>query len=334
MTAIHQSLRNRIGVALLCGVLLSGCGAAGAGGRGEVVIPSRYAAGEVPALKGGDNAFASLSVPTCFAKLGDWYFIVDCYHNQILVNDNLEDPIVSWKVMTSDISMGHTIAGDGTVYVVDDTEQNRVLVFTEEGGAFSVSQEIDGVGERPHFVVYDPQTQLFNVWSSMTGEMIRYRREEGSNLLVQEDVLSIPELNGIYVRSFTIEGNKIYLPTADGRIYEADKKTLAVKKIYQVPEQIAGMVQLMHIDNAYYLTVSTDLYGSQDAATIVRAKSLAALAAGDYEDVYDRFVGGGTPYYMTCVEGKYYLTEHRLNNHALWRFDVRDHEIADVEAIY
>ena len=75
------------------------------------------------------NVQTSLSVPTQITKIGDDYFLVDCYHNQVIYHDNLTDPLYLWKVMTNDLSMGHTIASDGNVYLIDDTENNRVLIM-------------------------------------------------------------------------------------------------------------------------------------------------------------------------------------------------------------
>ena len=70
----------------------------------------------------------TLSVPTYITKINDIYFIVDCYNDQVIYHDNLEDPLYEWQVMTNDISKGHTLASDGTVYLIDDTENNRILV--------------------------------------------------------------------------------------------------------------------------------------------------------------------------------------------------------------
>ena len=75
------------------------------------------------------NPNGSLSVPTYITRLDDQYFIVDCYHNQVIYHDNLTDPLYLWKVMTNDLSMGHTIASDGNVYLIDDTENNRILIM-------------------------------------------------------------------------------------------------------------------------------------------------------------------------------------------------------------
>ena len=75
------------------------------------------------------NVQPSLSVPTQITKIGDDYFLVDCYHNQILTSKTPDAPLTDWYVMTDQINRGHTIAGDGTVYLADDTENNRVLIF-------------------------------------------------------------------------------------------------------------------------------------------------------------------------------------------------------------
>ena len=97
---------------------------------------------------------------------------------------------------------------------------------------------------------------------------------------------------------------------------------------------MAGMVQLTTAGDSFYITVSTDIAGNQDAATMIRTKDLSRLAEGAYEDVYDNFIGGGTPYYITSIGNSYYLTEHRIPGHALWKFDITEDGISGVEAIY
>ena len=100
-----------------------------------------------------------------------------------------------------------------------------------------------------------------------------------------------------------------------------------------MPPEIGGMIQLSWIDDLVYLTVSTDITGFQDYATIVRAQDIKDLSEGRYEDVYESFIGGGTPYFITEVDGSYYLTEHRLPGHSLWRFTVEDGKI-DAQTVF
>lgn len=107
------------------------------------------------------NVQPSLSVPTQITKIGDDYFLVDCYHNQILTSKTPDAPLTDWYVMTDQINRGHTIAGDGTVYLADDTENNRVLIFEKQDGQFCLTQLFNEIGTRPHYVVYDETENVF-----------------------------------------------------------------------------------------------------------------------------------------------------------------------------
>ena len=108
-----------------------------------------------------------------------------------------------------------------------------------------------------------------------------------------------------------------------------------MKKSYPVPDEIAGMVQMTKIDDMYYITISTDITGNQDYATLIRAKSLEDISEGEYEDIYSEyFIGGGTPYNISKVEDTYFLTEHRLIDHQIWSFNVEDGRIINVQTVF
>ena len=291
------------------------------------------------------NSYSTLDVPTSVTKIDGTYFIVDCYHNQIIYHENLSDPLSQWHVMTSEIKTGHTLAGDGTVYLADDTGNNRVLVFEKKGDLFIHTQTFDQIGNKPHALVYDKTTDTFYCWSSFSGEMYLFRHMPGDSRMYLTEIRKIDRLSNVYVRSFTIVDDVIYfvsgLPT-DGTA-EASPSILCCRLSdfsiiaeYPVPDSIAGMAYLMPIGHYFYLTVSTDLSGSQDAATILRCSSLKDLASGKDTDLYqDYFVGGGTPYFLGEIDGAFYLTEHRLQNHALWQFHVSaDDTLTDVTSVY
>lgn len=280
------------------------------------------------------NPCSDLSVPTSVTKIGDTYFIVDCYHNQIIYTDTLGRPLNEWYVMTDEIDRGHTLAGDGVVYLADDTERGRILIFEKKGERFVHTQTFSDIGIRPHYIVYRPQDRCFYAWSSMTGEMYLFRRETDSSRVFLSEIRQIPALNGSYVRSFTIMDDDIYFVSGNASIIKADVDSFRIKEEYPVPDAIAGMVQLTWIDSFFYLTVSTDRQGSQDAATIIRTPDLKNLAAGDYEDVYGSFIGGGTPYYISFIDDRYYLTEHRLPGHSVWSFSSENGELTDIQALY
>lgn len=291
----------------------------------------------IPAASVPRNTFPELSVPTYVSKVEDTWFIVDCYHNQVIYHDNLSDPLTEWQVMTDDIDKGHTIASDGVVYLVDDTERNRILVFEKKEGVFYHTQTLDAVGNRPHYILYDAPTDTFYIWSSMSGEMFLCRHDPDSPQMYLTEIRKIENLADAYVRSFTIKDSDIYFVSGipgSPAILRADLSTFAIEETYPVPESMAGMVQLTVAEDSFYLTVSTDITGNQDAATMIRTEDLSQLKEGAYEDVYANFIGGGTPYYITFIDNSYYLTEHRILGHAVWKFDITESGISNVEAIY
>lgn len=280
------------------------------------------------------NAFFDLSVPTWLTKVNDTYFLVDCYHNQVIYHDNLSDPLWQWSVMTDDINRGHTLASDGLVYLIDDTENNRILIFEKKNGCFLHTQTFQDIGNRPHYIIYDEKTKTFYAWSSMSGEMYLFRHEPDDSRMYLAAVRKIDALENVYVRSFTIQDDSVYFVSGNSSIIRADLKTFQVLDTWPVPDSMAGMIQLTPIQDYFYITVSTDITGNQDYATILRTKDLSGLMDGRFEDIYEYFIGGGTPYYITQIDNGWYLTEHRLPGHSLWRFQVTDNEITDVEAVY
>ncbi len=289
------------------------------------------------------NYDTKLSVPTYITQIDDTWFIVDCYHNRVIYSDTLGAPIDQWNIMCSDATQPHTLASDGTVYMIDDTENNRVLIYEKCEDKFIHTQSFYDIGTRPHYTVYDSDTDTFYVWSSMTGELYCFRRQTDSSRVYLTDKRKIEQLDGIYVRSFSIIDGDIYFvsgvsdteSSATSNILKCDLDTLEVKETYSVPSELAGMVQIIKIQDYYYITISTDDTGSQDTATIIKSKSLKDLEKGSYEDIYSTyFIGGGTPYYMSNVGDTYFLTEHRLTDHAIWSFKVNNNNITEVTALY
>ncbi len=280
------------------------------------------------------NPCSDLSVPTYITKVDHTYFIVDCYHDQIIYHDNLTDPLNEWTVMTDEIHRGHTLASDGVVYLADDTENNRILVFEKRNDTFLCTRAFLNVGNRPHYIIYDEPTETFYAWSSMSGEMYLFRRNPDETQVNLTEIRKIDVLDNVYVRSFTILDGDIYFVSGNSSIIRADLETFEILEVYPVPDVLAGMIQLTRIQDYFYLTISTDNSGNQDYATIIRTQNLSGLIDGDYEDIYENFIGGGTPYFITFFDDAYYLTEHRLPGHSVWRFQVRDNRIVNTETVY
>lgn len=85
---------------------------------------------------------------------------------------------------------------------------------------------------KPHYVQYDAQNKQFLAWSSITGEMFYLKKDSGSQELYIEKTLQIPELYGVYVRSFTIMGDELLFVSGHNnqKIIRADLETLTVKR--------------------------------------------------------------------------------------------------------
>ena len=107
------------------------------------------------------NSYYGLLVPTQLTKIGDTFYLVDSYHNQILYSTAYGVLSCSWKVMAKDLAQPHSIAGDGVVYLVTDTENHRVVSYLKNPEGFVELQVFDNIGVRPHYIVYDAPTGLF-----------------------------------------------------------------------------------------------------------------------------------------------------------------------------
>jgi hypothetical protein len=296
-------------------------------------------------LNNGCNQYTSLSIATYITKIDDMYFIADCYHDQIIYNDNLDDKIENWKVLTNEVHYAHSIAYDGNVILIDDTENNRLMAFQKIDGEYVHTQTLENIGMKPHYVQYDKETDSFMAWSSITGEMYIIKRskkatELGIYPLYIDNIYKIDELYGVYVRSFTIMDDGIYFVSGHNNekiikaVIDKDNNCFEIVNEYKVTPEIAGMVQITKIEDYYYITVSTDNQENQDYATIIRTDNLEKLATGDYEDIYAQFgISGGTPYYINEIEGRYYMAHHRTNDNII-AFDVIDNVIENVKIIY
>ncbi len=280
------------------------------------------------------NPYDRLKVPAQIVRIGDWYFITDCYHNQVLYTAGMGTAVKDWKVMATDVEQPHGIAGDGQVYLVLDTENDRVLVFEWKKGRFQNTQRLDGMGRRPHYIVYDEPTESFFIWSSLTGEMYIVKKEPESGVMYLAEIRKIKELDGFYVRSFTIMGDQILFPSGNNcYITLADKHTLEVQARFPVTGEVSGMACIIPAGGYFYMTVSSDLNYNQNAATMIRSSNLLLMAQGIYENVYSAFPEKGIPYYINHMNGAYYMTSAGTR-HTVWRFQVTDEGIQDVRAIY
>lgn len=256
------------------------------------------------------NIYTKLWVPTMVKTIDDLCFIVDSYHNQILVNTagNFGTPLNEWQTLSGEFKGPHTISGDGQLFLVDDTENDRAEVFlrTDEMKdgipQFQLVQVFPNTGHRPHYTWYDPDTHMFYLWSSQTGEMYIFARNDESSRprLTLRGIHKFEEMQDTYVRSFTVNGGSMWfvsgvsLGLVEGdrkqerlgyksRILQYSMPDLKLVREYPVPDEITGMVQLLpdpDKDGAWYFSVSTDRGNDQSKAGFFHADSLDKLMKG------------------------------------------------------
>ena len=279
------------------------------------------------------NPYSAFLVPTQLTFFEGRFFLTDCYHDRVLIAREAGTPPRQWQVMDAAFDDPHAVAFDGQIYLVVDTEHNSVVTYRRRGEVFEELQRIGGVGTRPHYVVW--QDGIFYVWSSMTGEMYLFARDElpGSFQIHLQEVKALPNLLGSYVRSFLIEDDRIYLPCVNLKcICAVDKESFALKEVYPVPDEVAGIVQIVKIEDMYYITVSTDSLGDHAKACFIRTPSLAALS--DPQTGYEVITGqvGGVPYYLTSIGNSWYGPVPRGDGRStILRFDVFMHKIFNVK---
>ena len=280
------------------------------------------------------NDYKDLKTPAQITRQGDYYFIVDTYHDQILYASDLWKPVHEWRVLDRNMNKPHAIASDGQMYLVADTDNNRVLCYEYVNGRFQNTQCFDQMGTRPHYIQYDAVSAAFFIWSSVTGDMYIVKKLPTYNSMYIKEIRHIYELDGFYVRSFSIEGDEVLFPSGNNRyMIVADKETLQVKARYAVTAEISGMAAVKKIGGYYYMTVSTDEKLRHEAACMIRTPDLHSLAAGLYENVTPLFKDMKVPYYIECINGAYYVTSHEGRRN-VYRFEVVEDCVVNVGSLY
>lgn len=281
-----------------------------------------------------NNDFSYLHVPTQITKIGNTYYIADCYHDQIIYSDSSGVPLKQWKIMTNNVKQPHSLASDGTVYLVTDTENNRVISYEKGTDRFKELQVFEQIGNRPHYVTYESSDELFYVWSSLTGTMYLFRRTPETTDLTLAETRSVPQLDGLYVRSFTIIGDSILFPCVElSAILQVDRYTFELEQCYPVPDEIAGMVQIVPIEDYFYITISSDQNYDRSYATIIRTSDLNLLQDGIYEDCLHFFGSNGTPYYISRFDGSYFMI-HEDCAPSIYRFQIENNTLKNIKGLH
>lgn len=289
--------------------------------------------GDVCAYDEPNAAPDSFHVPTqVYSKNGEFY-LADAYNQQVLHSGDCSSEPGGWSPVGINLFRPHAIASDGELFMVVDTDNDRVVTYVRTEIGYEVAECFEHVGVRPHYVTYDASTRQFYVWSSMTGTMYIYKRSGGLSVTLRKTAY-IAELDGHYTRSFTIDGANIYFPSM-GRnaIYVVNKRSFRTKAVYGVGAELGGMVQIRHEQGYYYLVTSSDASYDQTKATFVRSRTLSGFGDGSYEDVRNQFSElDGIPYYIEHLEDGHYYTpiiEGKTDPY-ICRFDIVNGEITNV----
>ncbi|MCR5801166.1 MAG: hypothetical protein K6G57_02405 [Lachnospiraceae bacterium] len=284
---------------------------------------------------GADNEYYGFAVPTQVYQFGGLFYLADAYNNQVIQSNSVSADPKAWKQFATGLNKPHAIASDGMIYVIVDTDNNRVVTYTSGQTGTTLVEVIDNVGIRPHYIEYDSATGQFYVWSSMTGTMYIYKRRANGLGLVLQRAVQIPQMAGQYTRSFTIDGNIIYFPSMGScGIYAVNKNSFGVQAFYPVDPEIGGMVQIVHAGDYFYLSTSSDFAYDQSKANFVRALSPALFTAGSYEQALPLFGGlTGVPYYITKGEDGHYYTPVLGNAGSAYicKFDIYANQIMNSE---
>ncbi|MFD2332542.1 hypothetical protein ACFSR7_25065 [Cohnella sp. GCM10020058] len=261
--------------------------------------------------------------PMFITKISGLYFITDSWNHRVLYSRDVKLPISQWKVLDDYIAAPHSIAGNGTIFITEDTGRDRLIVYTLTTKGFVRTQAISGITGRPHRTIYDPATQKFYVLTSDTQNIYTLSVKDGH--VVIDSKKNLPYMEAAYVRSFSIIDGLMYFVSGPNQILVANYKdgTFSLQQKYDVPEGYRAMNDIKKIGNYYYITV----YYNQ----FIRLKDLSDFSTA--EDLYTKMGFKGVPYYMSYFDGKVYVTE--IDSYSAIRsFKVYNDEISKIDVMH
>lgn len=261
--------------------------------------------------------------PMFITKIGTLYFIADSWNHRLLYSHDVKQPIKNWKVLDDNIAAPHSIAGNGTIFIAEDTGRDRLFVYTLTTKGFVKTQVIGDIKGRPHRTMYDPATRKFYVLTSDTQNMYTLSVQNGKVLI--DSKKNLPYLEAAYVRSFSIIDGLMYFVSGPNQILVANYKdgTFSLQEKYDVPAGYRSMNDIKKLGSYYYITV----YSNQ----FIRLKDLSDFSTA--ENLYTKLGFKGIPYYMSYFDGKVYVTE--IDSYSAIRsFKLYNDEITKTEVLH
>lgn len=300
--------------------LLAGCGAEVVGvslDAGPLDVTYLDADNGIPGWPAGASDFrARLYAPTQVVRLGTRWFIVDCWHHRIIHSEDLYLPIARWQTLDENIAGPHSIATDGHFFVAEDTGRHGVKVYRQPAaGVFEQDQYLPNIGRRPHRVLFDAARRQFLIVGSEDQTLYILREQAGA--LVLAAAVHVPELQGQYCRSITLQGDTLWFV---GNFH--------LVRYRMTPRGVAP--DTGHITLHARFHGSNDLYFFENGAggiltstprSAVHFRVLDDLALGNATDLAQGTSSGGfsgTPYYVTRMpSGMLLIPEHSDSSSAI-----------------
>ena len=264
-----------------------------------------------------------LFTPTQITKTSHGYFIVDCWHHRILFSKKNHSNLFKWQVIDDNVAGPHSIISIGNKIVYEDTGRGNLITKTFDGDIFSQSNIINGIGVRPHKIIYDSENNLSLVLNSGNRTLSLVDFDSKDHKLV--NTLDLDFLGDTYSRSISLINGLLYFASGPNQITETiyDKDSIFVVGKYPVPEGFESMNDIFKSSNGWiYFTATSN-------SKIVRAKSFSEFSKGDYEDISDILGIEGNPYYLSEFDQKVYVTEIAESSAIIWFKDNIGSEIIE-----
>lgn len=253
-----------------------------------------------------------LYTPTQITKLGDKWFIVDCWHNRVIYSTSLTKPIKDWSILDKDLASPHSIASDGTFYAVEDTMRHAINFYKFVNNQFVLVQRFSNLGLRPHYITY--HSGVFKMLSADSGEMFHFQNINGTIVQVLRKRLPLIDTSKtMHIRSYAIYNNLIYFTATpnqnSGNIIVTDMSYNYVRTI-SVPATFKDMNHIFFYNNKVIVTATPQ------AITILNTIDEISTASNKWA----AFGFKGTPYYSTYVDSKLFVPEiTEYSRVASWR---------------
>jgi hypothetical protein len=245
-----------------------------------------------------------LYTPTSIINAGDIFIIIDCWHHRALWSQDLAEPVSRWKTFDDDLAGPHSVATNGDIFVIDDTERGAVRAYRRIGSQMQLVQKVEGLGGRTHRVHYSREQQGFYVLSSGLNTITKLTLD-AQGLLKIAFSKKLHFLGPSYTRSFSLYGDYAYFVSGPGKITQTLIKddSFSVVQHFDVAPELHSMNDVFYSGKYWYVTATPQ--------RIVRVKdlSLLALTSPNTEDMFPALGLRGTPYYISSMQGRIFVPQ-------------------------